>query len=81
MTKIERDVRPNQVEFDYPTMTDVELRDFAARSRRRPQDWKKILEKFQEIGKYTPRYELQVSTSDFTPTPLPWGVDHYLDAP
>lgn len=30
MTKIERDVRPNQVEFDYPTMTEPRLREFAA---------------------------------------------------
>jgi hypothetical protein len=29
ITKIERDVRPNQVEFDYPTMTEAELRGFA----------------------------------------------------
>lgn len=28
MQKIERDVRPNQVEFDYPTMTEDELRAF-----------------------------------------------------
>ncbi len=27
MKKIERDVAPNQVEFDYPTMTDIELYD------------------------------------------------------
>jgi N6-adenosine-specific RNA methylase IME4 len=30
MAKIERDVRPNQVEFDYPTMSEDELREFAA---------------------------------------------------
>jgi N6-adenosine-specific RNA methylase IME4 len=30
MAKIERDVRPNQVEFDYPTMNEDELRGFAA---------------------------------------------------
>jgi hypothetical protein len=29
MTKIERDCRPNQVEFDYPTMSEDELRGFA----------------------------------------------------
>jgi len=28
MQKIERDVRPNQVEFDYPTMTEEELKAF-----------------------------------------------------
>lgn len=28
MQKIERDVRPNQVEFDYPTMTQEELEEF-----------------------------------------------------
>lgn len=28
MKKIERDVRPNQVEFDYPTMDEVELSEF-----------------------------------------------------
>jgi N6-adenosine-specific RNA methylase IME4 len=28
MQKIERDVRPNQVEFDYPTMTEDELKSF-----------------------------------------------------
>jgi hypothetical protein len=28
MTKIERDVRPNQVEFDYPVMSEVELPDW-----------------------------------------------------
>ena len=30
MKKIERDVRPNQVEFDYPTMDERELMAFAA---------------------------------------------------
>jgi N6-adenosine-specific RNA methylase IME4 len=30
MTKIERDVRPNQIELDYPTMSEAELREFAA---------------------------------------------------
>jgi N6-adenosine-specific RNA methylase IME4 len=29
MTKIERDVRPNQVAFDYPTMSEDELRGFS----------------------------------------------------
>jgi len=29
MTKIERDVRPNQTEFDYPTMSEQELRELA----------------------------------------------------
>jgi N6-adenosine-specific RNA methylase IME4 len=28
MQKIERDVRPNQMEFDYPTMSEEELKDF-----------------------------------------------------
>ena len=28
MAKIERDVRPNQVAFDYPTMSEDELRKF-----------------------------------------------------
>jgi transcriptional regulator with XRE-family HTH domain len=30
MSKIERDVRPNQVEFDYPVMSEQELQEFAA---------------------------------------------------
>jgi Transcriptional activator, adenine-specific DNA methyltransferase len=30
MTKIERDVRPNQIEFDYPTMSEDELQEFGA---------------------------------------------------
>lgn len=38
MKKIERDVRPNQVEFDYPTMTEDELRDFRVDFRRMAAD-------------------------------------------
>jgi hypothetical protein len=30
MTKIERDLRPNQAGFSYPTMSDGELREFAS---------------------------------------------------
>lgn len=38
MKKIEREVRPNQVEFDYPTMTEDELRDFRVDFRRMAED-------------------------------------------
>jgi hypothetical protein len=57
--KIERDVRPNQVAFDYPTMTEAELREFGATLNRIAADDCHLLmwttQKFSPLGRQPKR--------------------------